>query len=162
MLAQLFTALALSACFAGALPTTPRDVSANTEACAAVHIMSARGSNQAAGEGSTLAPVATALAALFTGATREAIVWPAKIIPYDTNSAQGTQAVTRQLTAYVKRCPNSKIVMLGYSQGAHVIGDSLCGGGGVAGIGPVTPPIAREIGNHGTFQSLQSVLLDHR
>lgn len=28
----------------------------------------------------------------------------------------------------VTSCPEAKIVLLGYSQGAHVIGNTLCGG----------------------------------
>jgi len=36
-----------------------------------------------------------------------------------------------QITAYNKRCPDSNLVMSGYSQGAQVVGDILGGGGGV-------------------------------
>ena len=38
--------------------------------------------------------------------------------------------------------------MLGYSQGAHILLDSLCGGGGEVGLGPETPPIGTAIGDH--------------
>lgn len=38
-------------------------------------------------------------------------------------------------------CPNEKIVLLGYSQGAQVAGDVLAGGGGGANLGPETAPI---------------------
>ncbi|WEW57601.1 hypothetical protein PRK78_003068 [Emydomyces testavorans] len=145
MLLNVIAALALNSviCFASPLPVTA------PEACAPIHIMSARGSNQPQGEGPTLTPLADAIAAAHPGSSREPIVWPANIIPYDINSHNGTLAVTAQLTAYVKKCPTSKIVMLGYSQGAHVIMDSLCGGGGVVGIGPITPPISKDIGSHG-------------
>lgn len=35
-----------------------------------------------------------------------------------------------QITAYNLRCPDAKLVVSGYSQGAHVVGDFLGGGGG--------------------------------
>jgi hypothetical protein len=35
-----------------------------------------------------------------------------------------------QMTEYVQRCPDSRLVMMGYSQGASVISDLLGGGGG--------------------------------
>ncbi|EEP75705.1 predicted protein [Uncinocarpus reesii 1704] len=97
--------------------------------CAPIHILSARGSNQPQGEGPTLSPLVDAIVGAHPEASRDSIVWPALILPYDVNSHNGTLAATAALTAYVKKCPDSKIVILGYSQGAHIIGDSLCGGG---------------------------------
>lgn len=35
-----------------------------------------------------------------------------------------------QMTDYVQRCPDSRLVMMGYSQGASVVSDLLGGGGG--------------------------------
>lgn len=43
---------------------------------------------------------------------------------------------------YTDTCKNAKVVLLGYSQGAQVVGDVMCGGGGAFGLGPSTPPIA--------------------
>lgn len=145
MFLPLLTALALSS---GLTLATPLPQAAP---CAPIHIMSARGSNQPAGEGPTLTPLASAIAAAYPAGTttREPIVWPAQLFPYDVNSHNGTLAVAAQLTAYAKRCPTSKIVLLGYSQGAHVIMDSLCGGGGQVGLGSVTRPIDQKIGSHG-------------
>jgi Cutinase len=48
-----------------------------------------------------------------------------------------------------KSCPDTKIVLLGYSQGGGVIGNVLCGGGGEPDMGPLTPPIADSLGKHG-------------
>lgn len=36
----------------------------------------------------------------------------------------------QQLQAYAAKCPNSKLVMSGYSEGAQVVGDIMAGGGG--------------------------------
>ncbi|KAK6953600.1 hypothetical protein Daesc_005905 [Daldinia eschscholtzii] len=52
---------------------------------------------------------------------------------------EGRKAGVEQITAYNKRCPNSKLVVSGYSQGAHVVGDILGGGGGVFFQGCTTP-----------------------
>jgi acetylxylan esterase len=46
----------------------------------------------------------------------ENVDYPATLDNYASSSGNGTEAVSRQLTAFVKRCPASKIVLLGYSQ----------------------------------------------
>ncbi|EXJ87852.1 hypothetical protein A1O1_04779 [Capronia coronata CBS 617.96] len=70
--------------------------------------------------------------------------------PYCDSVTQGVQDGVSQITAYASRCPNSKLVVSGYSQGAHVVGDVLGGGGGyffnectepsVGGLDPTTSP----------------------
>lgn len=116
--------------------------------CSPVHIITARASTEAPGEG-IIGEVADGIADSNSDVTREAVDYPAKLFPYDSSSEQGTQALNEQLTAYVDNCPESKVVLLGYSQGAHIIGDVLCGGGGVPGIGAESPPISTDIGDKG-------------
>ncbi|KAH0841233.1 carbohydrate esterase family 5 protein [Fonsecaea pedrosoi] len=56
----------------------------------------------------------------------------------------GTIAGFMQMTAYADRCPNSKLILAGYSQGAQIVTDILGGGGGVSFNGciqPSTPPL---------------------
>lgn len=51
-----------------------------------------------------------------------------------------------QMTAYAERCPDSKLVLAGYSQGGQIAGDILGGGGGESFNGciqPETPPLDR-------------------
>ncbi|KAG4413863.1 hypothetical protein IFR04_013007 [Cadophora malorum] len=43
---------------------------------------------------------------------------------------EGAANGLNQIVAYNKRCPNSNLVISGYSQGAHIVGDILGGGGG--------------------------------
>ena len=86
--------------------------------CAPVHIIAARGSTEAPGPGA-MASLAALIQAAYPGTDLESINYPAKLFPYDDSSAQGTAATTSQLTNYVNACPNSKIVMIGYSQVSH-------------------------------------------
>lgn len=44
---------------------------------------------------------------------------------------QGATNGAAQIKAYNKKCPDTKLVVSGYSQGAQVVGDILGGGGGV-------------------------------
>jgi hypothetical protein len=89
--------------------------SAAQEACSRVHILVGRGSGEPAGMGAT-GRLVTQMKAAITGVTAEAIDYPAKLSPYPDSSSAGTNAVVKQTTAYVKRCPNAKIVLMGYSQ----------------------------------------------
>ncbi|GJC94286.1 cutinase [Colletotrichum higginsianum] len=50
--------------------------------------------------------------------------------PYCQSVEEGAANGTAQITAYNKRCPDAKLVVSGYSQGAHIVGDVLGGGGG--------------------------------
>jgi hypothetical protein len=43
---------------------------------------------------------------------------------------EGVIAGKSQVTAYGKDCPDAKLVLSGYSLGAHVVGDMLGGNGG--------------------------------
>jgi acetylxylan esterase len=83
--------------------------------CAPVHILVARGSAEQEGEGAT-GRLSTTLKRSIPGATSEAIKYPAKLSPYPQSEAQGVQACKDQMTAYAKRCPQSKLVLMGYSQ----------------------------------------------
>ena len=51
----------------------------------------------------------------------------------------GTIAGHKQLTAYVESCPDSKLILAGYSQGAQIVTDILGGGGGTSFNGCVQP-----------------------
>ncbi|KAL9119013.1 MAG: hypothetical protein Q9187_004433 [Circinaria calcarea] len=138
-------------------------------ACTPIHIIAARGSTEAPGPGA-IGSLATLIQAANPGTDLESITYPAllgkiewrprkivgsmltrtNVVPYDFSSSAGTAAVSSQLTAYVRRCPSSKVVLLGYSQGAHILLDSLCGGGGYPGLGPATQPLPTAIGDHVT------------
>jgi acetylxylan esterase len=130
-------AAGLAASVAGAMPA---GATASTASCAAVHIIVARASTEAAGDG-----VIGALATLIQGdvnatVSQEAVVYPASLTNYASSVAQGDSAMAKDIENAVSACPNEKIVLLGYSQGAQVVGDVLAGGGGGS-LGAQSAPI---------------------
>ncbi|GKT54540.1 acetylxylan esterase 2 [Colletotrichum tofieldiae] len=99
----------------------------STATCATgVHLIVARGSNEAPGSG-RIGSVANGVVAAVPGSQIAPIDYPASFDNYSSSVAIGTEAVKTALTLYNSRCPNSKVALLGFSQGAHVAGDALCG-----------------------------------
>lgn len=123
--------------------------------CAPVHIIVARASTEPAGEG-MIGSLSRSIKTSIPGATSEAVSYPAALAPYGPSEIKGVAAAKAQLTAYVQKCPQSKMVLMGYSQGADVVGSVVCGGGGFSGsmqgakveLGPITPPIDPQVGSH--------------
>lgn len=52
---------------------------------------------------------------------------PALLDPYVESETQGISNLTEMVLDYQSCCPDSKMVLLGYSQGAQVTADFLCG-----------------------------------
>jgi acetylxylan esterase len=116
--------------------------------CAPVHMIVARGSFEAPGEGAT-AKLSTAVKKVLPGTTSEALDYPAKIPYNDQNSmAVGAANMKKAIAKYTTACPTSKIVLAGYSQGGSVTLDALCGGGGHPEIGPKTKGLTKEEGRN--------------
>jgi acetylxylan esterase len=115
--------------------------------CADAHVITARGSTEAPGEGSTGALVTQIVTASDQTVSRAAVNYPATLTNYARSSAQGVSALTTQLTRQVRQCPDQKIVLAGFSQGAHVVLDVLGGGGGGV-LGTTTQPISSSIASH--------------
>jgi acetylxylan esterase len=128
---------------AGADPAPPGTV------CADVHVITARASTERPGEGITGALVTAIVNASDQTVSRASVSYPATLTNYANSSAQGVSALRTQLTNQVNRCPNQKIVLAGYSQGAHVVLDVLGGGGGGS-LGSTTPPVAASVSSHVT------------
>ncbi|KAG6908105.1 hypothetical protein DXG01_006143 [Tephrocybe rancida] len=100
-------------------------IAAPTNGCAAVHVITARASTEAPGEGIIGAVVSTVVATSSQTVSREAIVYPATLTDYLNSESQGVAAMKASLAAKTSACPSTKIVLMGYSQGAHVAGDVL-------------------------------------
>ncbi|KAH8197455.1 hypothetical protein TruAng_008386 [Truncatella angustata] len=46
---------------------------------------------------------------------------------YSASKNEGYNALALEIKEFANKCPETGIVLMGYSQGAHVVGDSLCG-----------------------------------
>ncbi|KAH7050065.1 acetylxylan esterase precursor [Macrophomina phaseolina] len=141
-----FAALAL---LTGAALAAPVEDTTKRAACADVHVFGARETTASPGFGSAGTVVNLILNA-HPGATSEAINYPAAGgNSYGTSVQAGTKAVAQQVEAYVKACPNSKIVMVGYSQGSQIMTNAFCNGGDPnQGISSTTAPISSSVGSH--------------
>lgn len=100
------------------------------EPCATgLHLIVARGSTEAPGVG-RIGVVARNVTLLIPGSTIEAIDYPATFTNYSTSEEKGAMAFEKRLVDYHEKCPDTKVALLGYSQGAHAMMDSLCGNSG--------------------------------
>lgn len=103
--------------------------SSSSSACVtgdAVHMIIARASQEPPGTG-TIGQVATQVQAQLPGSDVVAVEYPATLADYTASEAAGVTAMTALATEYAGRCPDSKMVLMGYSQGAQVAADVLCG-----------------------------------
>jgi hypothetical protein len=97
--------------------------------CADVEVIAVRGTGESGSTG-----VLGRLAEAVTAGTPRTVATHG--LPYPAtsdwvNSANaGISMLTQRLTQRAAACPNQRFVLLGYSQGAWVIGDALAGGGG--------------------------------
>ena len=111
-----------------ALPLDPRQ----TTCVSGLYIISARGSDEAPGEGK-VAQVSSLIKAAVPGSTSVAVDYPAAIISnssiYPESVSVGVRDTTEKVHTYVDTCgSSSRIVLLGYSQGGNVMTDALAGG----------------------------------
>ena len=130
--------LAVSAVPASAVP-------ASGTGCAAAHVIAARGSNEPAGPG-RLGPLVSAIQnGVGAPVSASSVSYPASALFYSWSTTQGDAAIKKMLTVQVTKCPTQAIVLVGFSQGAQLVGDVLSGGGGAAGLGSSTPPAAADV-----------------
>lgn len=118
-----------------------------------VHMIVARASTESPGIGGLLAPVVAGIEEYLPGSDSVGVDYPALLSSYAASISIGVSSTffrhglspclcspakhlmrltavtdtTKLIEEYVKSCPSSKIVLLGYSQGAQVIGDTICG-----------------------------------
>lgn len=92
------------------------------QSCPQVHVFGARETTVPQGYGTSQGLVNMVKQA-YPGSTSEAIVYPAcggqpqcGGVSYDNSATQGTAAVVRAVTDFNRRCPDTKIVLIGYSQ----------------------------------------------
>jgi len=134
---------------AAALESAPAfAVASSNSPCATANIIVARASTEAEGDGVIGALAEEIQKGVKATVSQQAVKYPAALTPYEPSVTKGDEAIKKQLEEEVAKCPGQKIVLLGYSQGAQIVGDALGGGGGNAkedgeGDGPATPPAAK-------------------
>lgn len=140
MIKPMASYLLLSLCVAAAL-ASPIELEAR-QACPDAYIITARGSNETPGEG-TLGAVSQNILSRVPGMSI-GVDYIATLDNYEFSQAQGVMVMTDMVKARVNECPEAKIVLMGYSQGAHVVGDTLCGSDS-------NSPLPAEFGKNSTF-----------
>lgn len=120
-------------------------VHANSEFCSSagcddVHLFLARGNNEPyPGRQAAL------IEAFCTGLSNcgyEDLIYSALYTDLSCQTTyDGTIAGHTQMTAYAQRCPNSKLILAGYSQGAQIVTDILGGAGGISFNGCIQPSV---------------------
>ncbi len=123
-------------------------VASSNSPCATVDEIVARASTEAPGTGAIGALAEEVQKDVKATVGIRAVVYPAALTPYEPSVVKGDEAIKAELEEEVAKCPGQKILLLGYSQGAQIVGDALGGGGGNAkyfgeGDGPATPPAAK-------------------
>ena len=106
------------------------------QSCPGVYVFGARETTAPAGYG-TSGGLVNQVVAAYSGAQSSAIVYPAcggqascGGASYDSSASQGTAAVVSAVNSLNSRCPSTKIVLIGYSQGGQIMDNALCGGAG--------------------------------
>ncbi|KAF8158471.1 cutinase [Crassisporium funariophilum] len=143
MFPRTLAALALSASI---LSTSGSPTPALVNPCAAVHIIAARASTEAPGAGIIGALVQQVQGQSTQTVSTSNVDYPALLNPYASSAAEGTAATKTLLTYQANSCPDQKIVLVGYSQGAQIIGDAVAGGGGGS-LGAEIAPVPLYIAN---------------
>lgn len=135
--------LAAAAVVAAAVATqaaaVPASATSSTLTCANVITIVARGSDEAAGTGGTTnvyssggLGLMSGVAGKVTGGTSKSVrtvglKYPATIgfggLAYFSSLDTGKARLAAELNRLATLCPSSRTVLIGYSQGAHVVGD---------------------------------------
>ncbi|KUI63425.1 Acetylxylan esterase 2 [Cytospora mali] len=116
----------------GTIQTTLRREACDTITCAppsAAHILVSRASTEPQGTG-VLGLIAEGIAAACPGSNIVANPYPALLSPYVESETEGLNNLTQMALSYSSCCPpatSGRMVFLGYSQGAQVTADFLCG-----------------------------------
>lgn len=110
-----------------ALLTLPIGLTTATNApCPPLHLILARASTEPPGPG-FMGAVALLITQSVPNATLASVDYPATFSDYAQSQTKGVHELRRMMLAHSERCPDTKLALLGFSQGAHVIMDVLCG-----------------------------------
>ncbi|KAK4210571.1 carbohydrate esterase family 5 protein, partial [Rhypophila decipiens] len=90
------------------------------------HIIVARASTERPGTG-VIGIIANRVASQIPGSEIVAVDYPATLKEYPESETAGVIEMRRLAVEYASACPGGRIVLMGYSQGAHVSADVVCG-----------------------------------
>ncbi|KAK9444280.1 Cutinase [Metarhizium brunneum] len=124
---HILAPVALLAARATIPATDPGD---DAEGCASgLYIISVRGTGEEQGIGVAGTLLGKKVAEQVKGSKIVGLQYPATLAspPYPSSVGNGTKNLTELLEDYHKSCPDGKVAILGYSQGAQVSLDTLCG-----------------------------------
>lgn len=115
-LLALFTALTTTASPL-ASPDADPDLETRQSGCPQIHVFGARETTAPPGYG-TAGSVVNSILNAHPGSNAEAINYPASGSnpTYAQSVLAGTNAVCSQVSAYARKCPQTKLVLVGYSQ----------------------------------------------
>ncbi|ROT36032.1 alpha/beta-hydrolase [Sodiomyces alkalinus F11] len=104
------------------------DARQSSSECSALHIIGAREANADMGYGST-EPFVTMLLDNLPEVTAEPLKYPALGgDDYHASVSYGLGVLMNETQRIFDRCPETKMILVGYSTGAQIIDDVLCGG----------------------------------
>ena len=115
---------------AGGLAVAPLSFAAQApgNGCADVEIIGARASTERPGLGVLVGPLAQRVTRATSQTVRStAVDYPATLGNYQNSVRQGVADMAEKIQATASSCPDTKIVLAGYSQGAQVVGDTIAG-----------------------------------
>ncbi|KAG6062798.1 hypothetical protein E4U32_001943 [Claviceps aff. humidiphila group G2b] len=123
--------LAPLALFATRATIPEPDAGNSAQGCAdgGLYIISVRGTDEDRGIGVAGTTIGTQVQHLINGTKIVALDYPATLSnpSYVDSVVNGTKSLSQLISEHVKSCPNDKMAIMGYSQGAQVTLDTLCG-----------------------------------
>jgi acetylxylan esterase len=129
----LKAAISLAQCEAPVPCTDPTLNALEASDCQKHHIFVARGSDS--GYPGHNGPLIVSICDKLDDCGYEDIIYPANssyagVNAWCKSAHIGAQHAQEQMTSYAEKCPDAKLILLGYSQGGSVALDTLGGGGG--------------------------------
>ena len=110
----------------GAVTQTLAYIQPTVSCVAGAQIIVARASDEPQGLG-VIGGVADSISKQIGSSNVVAVVYPATLDNYPTSEQEGVVGMKNIVTDYVNKCPGHWIILMGYSQGAQVVADTLVG-----------------------------------
>ncbi|KAH7303987.1 cutinase [Stachybotrys elegans] len=102
----------------------------------------ARGTTEPLGTG-LMTTITRQIEQLIPGSTTDDIPYPATLFEptYFVSVLNGSTLLQEAVSEYAAACPDGKMALMGYSQGAQVVGNAICGAGYAWSAGTILPLI---------------------